>query len=212
MVEARPDSMIFDMDGTLWDAVATYTKAWNVYFASKNIKLSVTKEFLDSLMGLEESKYLAEVIPQFDPAARKSIYERVIELQYELIDTEGGVLYADVVAELKKLSSKYKLFIVSNCPEFTIKHFIKWAKIEEYITDSLAHGQNYQAKSHNIGLIINKHQLRNPIYIGDTDSDRKQSELAGLPFVFMEYGFGSCDKYHRKFASFTEFSAFYQEL
>ncbi|HEX3385818.1 MAG TPA: hypothetical protein VHS53_11545 [Mucilaginibacter sp.] len=28
-----PDSLIFDMDGTLWDAVDTYAASWNIVFA-----------------------------------------------------------------------------------------------------------------------------------------------------------------------------------
>ena len=208
-MKKKPDAMIFDMDGTLWDAVGTYTKAWNVYFKENSIDYSVNKEYLDSLMGLEESAYLAKVIPQFTPDERKEIYQKVIELQYFMIDEEGGLLYNGVVEGMARLAEQYKLFIVSNCPKYTIKHFIKWAKIEKYISDTLAHGENYQPKYKNIGEIIARNNIVNPIYVGDTDSDRKQSEKAHVPFIFMEYGFGECCHYQHKFSSFTDFCDYY---
>ncbi len=33
----KPDSLIFDMDGTLWDAVDTYAHSWNVVFSEMGI-------------------------------------------------------------------------------------------------------------------------------------------------------------------------------
>jgi phosphoglycolate phosphatase len=33
----KPDSLIFDMDGTLWDAVDTYAHSWNVVFTEMGI-------------------------------------------------------------------------------------------------------------------------------------------------------------------------------
>ena len=54
---------------------------------------------------------------------------------------------------------------------------------------------------------INNH-LKKSIYVGDTDSDRKQSEEANIPFIFMDYGFGKCDIYLNKFSSFKDFTEY----
>ena len=86
---------------------------------------------------------------------------------------------------------------------------MKWAKIESYITDTMAHGQNYKPKFQNIQFLMNKHSLHKPLYIGDTKSDGIQSQKANVPFIFMEYGFGQTDDFYMKFDSFYAFSKHY---
>ncbi|MBN1499784.1 MAG: HAD family hydrolase [Spirochaetes bacterium] len=203
------DSIIFDMDGTLWDAVETYTRAWNMFFMMHGIEKTVTKEFLDSFMGLEEKLFLEKILPEVTDAERKKFYQEVIILQYALIEQEGGNIFDGVMEGLGRLSEKYKLFIVSNCPRLTIRYFIKWSGIRNLITDSLAHGENFKSKHENIILLKNKHDLKTPVYVGDTDSDRKQSALANVPFVYVDYGFGECSEYAKKFSSFRELTEFF---
>lgn len=198
------DSIFFDMDGTLWDGVECYAQAFNDFFKAKDIGKRLTKYDLYGLMGLEEDKYLELTLPEFPYEERKSMYKNIINLQYENIKKNGGELYPNVKRGLKILSSQYKLFIVSNCPEFTIKYFMEWAGIEEYITDTMAHGVNFKPKNENLKYLVDKYSLKKPVYVGDTDSDRKQSELANIPFVYVSYGFGQTDKYDLKFDSFTE--------
>lgn len=205
----RPDALIFDLDGTLWDAVETYTLAWNQYFTQNGLDKQLKKADLDDLMGLEEHAFLEIVLSDFPENERADRYKEVVLIQYDLIDQIGGYLYPGVIEFLPLLEKQYKLFIVSNCPEFTIKHFMKYAGVAHLITDSMSHGQNYKAKYENILSLISTNKLKNPIYIGDTNSDRNQSSKAGIPFIFMKYGFGHCDNFDRGFDSFKEFAKFY---
>lgn len=204
-----PDALIFDMDGTLWDAVETYTLAWNKYFEQQGISKRLNKTDLDNLMGLEEEAFLEIVLSDFPKNERAAHYREVVQLQYDLIDEIGGNIYAGVIKFLYLLEKEYKLLIVSNCPEFTIKHFMKYAGIEHLILDSLSHGQNYKAKHENISSLVSKYQLKNPLYIGDTNSDMIQSKKVGLPFIFMSYGFGHCENFDQSFDSFENFAQYY---
>lgn len=204
-----PDSLIFDLDGTLWDAVQTYSDAWNLFFVRNSIPLETSKSELNDLMGMEERQFLEIMLPEFSPDLRKEYYEQIVQIQYELIDRQGGLIYEGVLDGLQKLAERYALFIVSNCPERTIEHFVQFAGVESIITDSLSHGQNYQPKHVNIRELILRHNLKKPLYIGDTDGDRRQSEKAAVPFVFMEYGFGSSKTFLKSFASFSDFTEFY---
>ena len=208
-VHRKPDALIFDMDGTLWDAVETYTLAWNQFFDRNDIPKALKKTDLDALMGLEESVFLQKVLPEFSAEKRSALYEEVIQIQYDLIDNIGGSIYEGVLEQMPALALKYKLFIVSNCPEFTIKHFMRFAKIEALISDSIAHGQNYRPKHKNISELIARHKLKSAVYIGDTDSDFRQSKLSGIPFVFMSYGFGNSEEYANRFDSFNEFATYF---
>ena len=207
-----PDSLLFDLDGTLWDAVQTYAEAWNIFFQRYELGLNTSKNELDGLMGLEEARFLEHMLPRFSPKQRSLYYEEVVQIQYELIDKIGGHIYEGVVEGLSQLSEKYALFIVSNCPKYTIQHFMKFASVDDYISDSISHGQNYRPKHENIDLLVKNHVLTRPVYVGDTDGDRIQSEKAKVPFVFMEYGFGNCSEYYLKFTSFEKFTQFYMDL
>ncbi len=204
-----PDALIFDMDGTLWDAVETYTLAWNIYFKKIKFNKQLIKKDLDNLMGLEEHKFLEIVLRDFPVEERGHRYEEVVQIQYDLIDHQGGNIYDGVLKFLPMLNEKFKLFIVSNCPKYTIHHFMNFAKVNPYILDSISHGQNFKAKYENINTLIKKYDLKRPVYIGDTHSDMLQSRKAGIPFICMSYGFGNCDRADMTFASFEEFAIHY---
>ena len=45
------DSLIFDMDGTLWDAVDSYCKIWNVTFEQMGLSQTVSRQELLECMG-----------------------------------------------------------------------------------------------------------------------------------------------------------------
>jgi len=197
------DSIIFDMDGTLWDAVATYVAAWNKYYKLSDIDRVITYEELAPQMGVEEKKLLKLTLPHIPEVERSEEYNnKVVPLIYDTIIEIGGDIYDGVLEGLKKLSSKYLLFIVSNCPSNTITYFMEYAGIKNIITDTLAHGQNFMSKAENIKLITKKHQLKSVVYVGDTYSDQRQSEKANVPFVFVDYGFGNSDKFINKFSDF----------
>ena len=128
----------------------------NIVFYFKKIKLDklLSKTDLDHLMGLEERKFLEAVLPEFTADQRALSYKQVVEIQYDLIDQQGGRIYEGVLKYIPLLSKKYKLFIISNCPKYTIDHFMKFAKINPYILDSISHGQNYKAKYQNMNRLI----------------------------------------------------------
>jgi phosphoglycolate phosphatase len=199
----KPDSLIFDMDGTLWDAVDTYAESWNLVFKDLGIDITVTRKELAKMVGWEGKKVIGAIMPDFDDEKRWEIYGLVNEKRRAMLPEYGGILYDGVKGGLKLLASKYDLFILSNCAKGIIRLFIDWAGIDEHIKDELAHGVNFMPKQHNIKLLMEKHQLKNPVYVGDTAGDGEQSRLAGVPFVFVSYGFGTTDDYDLKFDDFN---------
>ena len=208
----KPDSLIFDMDGTLWDAVDTYAGSWNLVFEELGIDITVSRELLAQLVGLEGRKVTGTIMPDFDDEKRLEIYNLVNEKRREILPQHGGILYDGVKEGLKLLAEKYTLFILSNCAKGIIRLFIDWAGIDEHIQDEMAHGINFMPKHHNIKLLMEKHGLKNPVYIGDTAGDGAESRQAGIPFVFVSYGFGNTDDYDLKFDDFKSLTDYFMGL
>lgn len=208
----KPDSLIFDLDGTLWDALDTYLQSWNDGAKIENLNRVFTRDDLHYVMGWERSKVLSHLFPDMEENAREKVYSTINECRMKLMPVVGGVMYEGVREGLIKLSEKYKLFIVSNCPANLIVEFLKWADLEEYITDEMAHGVNSMPKHHNIKLLIDKHNLKSPVYIGDTQGDCIETRKVGLPFVLLTYGFGTTDDFDLKFDDFISFTEYFMNL
>ena len=98
---------------------------------------------------------------------------------------------------------------MSNCPANLIVQFMEWAHISHVITDEMAFGVNSMPKHHNIKLLTEKYNLQYPIYVGDTHTDSIESRKAGLPFVFIEGGFGITTDYDLRFDSFIQFTDYF---
>ena len=45
-------------------------------------------------------------------------------------------------------------------------------------------------KDENIRLIIERNNLKSPVYVGDTQGDFDACKKAGVPFIWAAYGFG----------------------
>src|SRR5258708_37770939 len=112
------------------------------------------------LRGMEGKKLTKFLMPVFDDERAQGIYMDVNETRRQILPTSGGVMYEGVTEGIKQLATKYKIFILSNCAIGIIPLFIKWAKIEDDITDSMAYGQNNMPKHYNMQLLIDKHQLK----------------------------------------------------
>ena len=109
--------------------------------------------------------------------------------------TNGGTLYKNTKDTIEYLSKKYKLYIVSNCIDGYIESFLKTSNLEKYFIDHECNGRTNLSKGENIKLIINRNNLKNAIYVGDTISDKDGADYANIPFAYASYGFGKVDKY-----------------
>jgi len=208
----KPDSLIFDMDGTLWDAVDTYAYSWTQVFKENGIDKTVTRDDIQSLMGMELKQIFREMFPDADPALREKVYEDIIKKEHEVMPQMGGRIYPGVLEGLDKLSTRYKLFMLSNCQEGGIRDFMNYTETKYLFTDYMEYGMNFQPKHVNLKILIDRHNLKNPMYVGDTDSDSKQCQLVHVPFVFASWGFGNTENYLLKFETMFELTDYFINL
>lgn len=200
-IDHNTDALIFDMDGTLWDAVDTYAEIWNMAFEREGIEQRITRNDLLALIGTP----IDDIIRHFVPADQ---VEHLLQVIAGLVVTElprlGGRLYEGVQEGIATLAQHYQLFMLSNCDELELPIFVRYAGIEPYITDTLAYGNTHLRKADNMRLLAEKYHLQHPVYVGDTDSDCSEAHRAGVPFVWMSYGFGTTDRAQLQFDNFSD--------
>lgn len=190
------DSIIFDLDGTLWDSTQEVLVSWNqVLDKYDEVGKKFTKEDIEGFMGTPITTIFEVFLPHLDAEKRTAIEKECSENEMKYIATHGGRLFHGLEDVLKVLSAKYKLAIVSNCQNGYIEAFLKYYGFEKYIIDFEHIGRTGLPKGENIKLVMERNKLKNSIYVGDTDGDRKAARLAGVPFVYARYGFGEVKEY-----------------
>lgn len=205
----QSDSLIFDMDGTLWDNVNSYVISWNEGLQQRGYQKQVTRDNILGLMGKEARVMLESILPGATAGEQDLLFDAVIAEYQKLLDDMNPVIYEGVHEGLKQLSEKYPLFLLSNCEEGGLVNFMHHTRTTSFFVDYMEHGMNLKPKHHNLQLLMEKHDLKAPVYIGDTESDSAQSMMAGVPFVFVSYGFGATENYSLKFDSFNALTAYF---
>ncbi len=198
------DSLIFDMDGTLWDNVNSYVKAWNMGLERTGLSRRVTRDDLLRLMGMEIGFMIKTLVPKSTEKTHKKLIHNVFDAYNEIAEFIEPVIFPGVKDGLKELSGRYKLFLLSNCEEGGLVKFMKHTQTTHLFTDYIEYGQNFKSKNVNMKLLIERNNLKSAVYIGDTNSDSLESQTAGIPFVFVSYGFGHTNNFALRFDSFSE--------
>ena len=199
------DSIIFDLDGTMWDSTKAAAVVWReVAKRNPDIIDEVDSERLKALYGLpleDIARGLFKSVPE--KVALETMELCVVE-QNPYLTKHGGILLGKIKETLEDLYKKYKLFIVSNCKSGYIESFLAAHELEKYFVDFECPGRTGLLKADNIKLIIERNGLESPIYVGDTNGDGIAAHEAGIPFVFARYGFGESTDYEYVIDSFDE--------
>ncbi|MFL0247099.1 HAD family hydrolase [Candidatus Clostridium stratigraminis] len=186
-------NIIFDIDGTLWDTTEVVAKAW-----SRAVKeIGATSAIISPEILKKEFGKTMEVIAEdlfYDVDKQKKV--KLIELccKYEeeaLSEVTDNLLYPNVKDTLIKLSKSFRLFIVSNCQSGYIELFMEKAGVKEYITDYECYGNTGRGKGENIKGVIDRNNLEDVVYVGDTQGDYEATVFTKIPFIYAKYGFGS---------------------
>ena len=189
------DSIIFDLDGTLWDSSANVVVAWQKAKEQVNyIKEDFTRPIIHSITGMTYKAIFETLLPYLDEEQREEFKALAGKHELEILYEKGGDLYPGLEDALQQLSRHYKLFIVSNCQSGYIEVFFKISGFEHYFIGHQCYGTKNQPKAENILDIINDHNLQAPVYIGDTMGDYTAATKAGVPFIFVDYGFGKVEE------------------
>lgn len=185
------DSIIFDVDGTLWDSTDVVAKAWTDYLRQKEqIDLTITAGQLKTLFGKPLAEIAALVFPEYPENEQLRLIDGCCEAEHALLHITGAPLYEDLEKALQILSAQYPLYIVSNSQCGYIELFLEKTGFAKYFQGHLCNGDTGLDKGSNIRQIADQNGLKDPVYVGDTMGDFEACRKAGVPFVLAEYGFG----------------------
>ena len=211
----RFDSIILDVDGTIWDTTPIVAKAWNKAIEELFPQVShVTADILKGQFGKTMDVIGRNLFGVLGPEEQKKLLDQCcVEEQLALEQNEEDITYPGVVETIRALAEKVPLFIVSNCQAGYIELVIKKLGISDYITDFECFGNNGLTKDKNIKLVVERNGLKAPVYVGDTQGDLEACKLAGVPFIWAEYGFGTVqqDEIAGSVKEFAELGEFIRE-
>lgn len=199
------DSIIFDLDGTLWDSTANVAEAWQAAKQKVNyIKEDITPEHVGSIVGMAYDAIFVKLFPYLTDEQRNEFKALAAKSELEVLHAKGGAFYPGLKETLAYLNQKYRLFIVSNCQSGYIETFLKMDDIDAYFEGHQCYGTKGQPKWENIKDVVEDYQLKSPVYVGDTIGDYESSKKAGVPFIFAAFGFGKVNE--DQIATINEFA------
>ena len=200
------ESLIFDIDGTLWDSRQLVAEGYNLQLEKEGLQhLFVTAEDLRPLFGKVMTEIADNILASIDPSERYELMERCMKTENDyLFANECRIGYPGVKETLAELAKKYRLFIVSNSqcgyPELCIEKL----GLGEYIEGHMCFGDTGTSKGKTIRTLIRKHNIGSCIYIGDTQGDLEACREAEIPFIFCAYGLGNAESWDAKIERIEE--------
>ncbi|MEF2837801.1 MAG: HAD family hydrolase [Oscillospiraceae bacterium] len=200
------ETLILDIDGTLWDSRALVAEGYNIQLKEEGLAhLCVTAEELKPLFGkvLEE---IADILFVSIPVPQR------YELMARCMKTENLHMHQDpchigypgIRDTVEKLAKKYRLFIVSNSERGYPELCMEKLGLTPYIEGHLCYGDTGTTKGQTIRTLIERHNIGSCIYVGDTQGDYEATLEAGVPFIWASYGFGTPSGFDAKIEKFED--------
>jgi phosphoglycolate phosphatase len=184
------DSVIFDLDGTLWDTCDSIAAGWNRVLRERGIAFrEVTGDAVRRVTGRPHEECVRTILAGVPEPELSALVDVTMDEDNRTIERDGGVLYPGVREGLHALAERYRLFIVSNCAAGYIEAFLRWSKLGELFEDHECWGNTRRPKGSNAQLLVRRNELRRPILVGDTAGDRDAARAARIPFIQVTYGF-----------------------
>ena len=200
------ESLIFDVDGTLWDSRGLVAEGYNVQLKAEGLEhLFVTVDDLTPLFGkvmTDLADALFGVIPEKE---RYELMERCMATENRYLEENPcHIGYPKVKETIAQLSKKHRIFIVTNAQKGYAEVCIEKLGLGDYVSGWLSFGDTGTSKGKTIRTLMAKHGIENAVYIGDTQGDYEATLEAELPFIWCTFGFGQPESYVAKVDAFED--------
>lgn len=199
------DSIIFDVDGTLWDSTKSVAESWNKAIREhSSLNLTLEPVSLSRVFGKTMTEIADALFPDLSVKERMELLDVCFDEENRYLEDHPGIPYPDVVRTIKELSLSCPLYIVSNCQCGYIEVMLRTTGLAPYIRDHLCFGETQVPKGETIRMLIERNNLQSPVYVGDTQGDADSCKTAGIPFIFAEYGFGDVPDARTRIHTFSD--------
>lgn len=183
----KKKNLIFDLDGTLWDAAPAVAEGWNRILKRKN---PLTSDDVRRVAGLP----MDVIFDMLEVEPDEAVIQDLIDSEHQVIEERGADLFPGIRETIKKLSQCHNLYIVSNCQLGYIELFLHKMNMSAHFIDHLCWGDTLKPKGVTIKRLMQRHNMTEAVYIGDTKGDQRAAYEAGIPFIFVTYGFGESEE------------------
>lgn len=201
--------LIFDVDGTIWDSTSIVTNGWmravkETGFSNAAITPDILKKEFGQPMDVIAEHLFGDVT---DLTKREKLLDLCCEYEQLLLEeNEADIAYPGMKKTLEDLSKKYALYIVSNCQCGYIELVMEKNGITHLFKDTECFGNTGTCKGETIRSLMERNGIEasEAVYIGDTKGDQEAARMAGIPFVYASYGFGTVTDYDAEASTFSE--------
>ena len=199
-------SLIFDIDGTLWDSRAIVAKGYNDYLLEiGRPDLQVDAEYLKTLFGKIMTEIADIMLCSIPIPERYDVMQGCMDREDEFLHYDPcDIAFPGVKETLEKLKESYRLFIVSNAQCGYPELMMDKLGIRHLFEGWMCFGDTGLPKGDTIRILMERHGITDAVYIGDTQGDLEASQKAGIPFIFCTFGFGNPERWDAKIDAFSD--------
>lgn len=202
--EKKYDSLILDIDGTIWNTTDVVAVAWNKAIARSGIPASeVSGGLLKKEFGRTMDVIARDLWPGLSESQRGQLMRLCCEEEQKALRAnEADITYPGVRDCVRGLSARVPVFAVSNCQDGYIELTLSKTGLSDCVRDYECFGRTGKGKADNLRDLIARNSLVSPVYVGDTQGDADACAEAGVPFIWAAYGFGTAGSYVARLDSF----------
>ena len=200
------ESLIFDIDGTLWDSRALVAEGYNIQLRREGLdRLCVDAEILRPLFGKVMTEIADVLFPDFPLPERYELMDRCMKTENDyLFASDCRIGYPGVKETLAELAKRHRIFIVSNSQRGYPELCIEKLGLEDSVLGHMCFGDTGTSKGKTIRTLMARHGIENAVYIGDTQGDLEACREAGIPFIFCAYGLGSAESWDTRIEKISD--------
>ena len=139
----NPESLIFDVDGTLWDSVDLVVRGWNLALEEAGREPTCTPEGIRPLFGktMDRNCFWPFCRTRGRRERRRLMNSCMAWEDRVMQDDPCEIFYPQVRQTLEALSRCHRLFIVSNCQKGYIELLLEKGKLGGLIRDHACFGE-----------------------------------------------------------------------
>ncbi|WP_339229290.1 HAD hydrolase-like protein [Oceanobacillus sp. FSL K6-2867] len=195
-----PKSLIFDMDGTLFQTdrilELSLDDTFNYLRTQGKWEGETPIEKYREIMGVPLPKVWETLLPDHSIDVREQTDVYFLERLIENINNSKGALYPNVKEVFSHLTkNNWSIYIASNGLKEYLKTIVRYYQLDNWVTETFSIQQIKSLnKSDLVQDIIKKYDISNGAVIGDRLSDIKAAKDNGLVSIGCNFDFAQVDE------------------